>query len=279
MIVIPEISIFETYFSKKLDECTNDIRSLFLSKKNKFLITKEYLSELEAAVSDINQFQGLISYLSDNNKVESESLPQDSAVSQFVNISENSKKHFTFSLTINNKVDESFPYLIAYENIEKPNREWVIYHLLCDKVISLNHFNFSTNKKIEIFFDTIISVPNYIKSILIFNRQVDAKYLGKLKGKNIDYHTLLIKYWNNRHIYTENLELLKKSLGGKLKLYVTSNSKQIHERKLFIDDLVITMDNSFENLLIEEPTWTIWVEYDPNCRNEWKKKVDNFKSF
>ena len=44
------------------------------------------------------------------------------------------------------------------------------------------------------------------------------------------------------------------------------------------DNLIITLDNAFDNITIKEPTWEIFVCYDEVKAKDWKKKCSQFLS-
>jgi hypothetical protein len=277
MIVIPHISFFESYISSPQTSESIDVATMIFNPNIRFLITKEYLTELEGNVSDPNIFQGLLVYLSDNDKIEPELIPKKEDMPEFVNITNNTKKHFCYPITLDDTDLQGLKNLVNINAAAPKNREWILVNLFKGKIISLNHYDFDKNSDVKEFFNNLIKLPNFTKNVLIFNREIDSTYLQNLKGKNIFYYSYL--EWKNRIYFHEELSELRLHLGQKLRLFVEHNKRNIHERKIFIDDLVITIDNSLKNLVIEEATWSIFVEYNPICKIEWSKKINKFKTY
>lgn len=279
MVLLCSPTIFEKYLSKSIDKCKGDIISIFNNSNVKFLITKELLFEIEKNVSDLNIFQGLIKYLFDTNQIEKENIKKVSEESVYLSIMEQSKIHNLFLFTLENSEFDTISKRFVYSLIKPKNSHWVLNNILTNKNISLSCHDFKNNIEIDSFFKLVFSIPNYIKKVKVYNRESDTKFIESLKGKNIDFYSFLDSPTRNKHRYYEIQREMKRILGGKLKLFVTSDKRIIHERKIFIDNICITIDNSFKNLLIEEPTWTVLIEFNPELEFKWSQKCSKFINF
>ena len=93
------------------------------------------------------------------------------------------------------------------------------------------------------------------------------------------YYVYFKNFSKNRPYLIDEAKELKKNLGSNIKIHFTQNPRIIHERKIFIENLCITFDNSFQNITTTEPTWTIIVEYSEETKNDWLKKASSFKYF
>lgn len=81
---------------------------------------------------------------------------------------------------------------------------------------------------------------------------------------------------NNEYTRKETKKDLRKVLGGKLKLFYTTNKRILHERKVIFDNLVITIDNSRSNINVDEPTWEILVLRNSDKAKKWTEKIAKF---
>lgn len=126
------------------------------------------------------------------------------------------------------------------------------------------------------FFENVFSIPKYITSVYIFDRDQNPKLLSKLKGKKIEFYTLLRGGKYNEHLRKEVKKELRNSLGGSLKLYFTNNPGLLHERKIIFENIILTIDNSHNNLTIAEPTWEIIIAYNKEKSDNWKVKCCKF---
>ena len=124
----------------------------------------------------------------------------------------------------------------------------------------------------EFFIANII--PDRLEELQAY-REIKRQF----KGNKINYYVYFKNFSKNRPYLIDEAKELKKNLGSNIKIHFTQNPRIIHERKIFIENLCITFDNSFQNITTTEPTWTIIVEYSEETKNDWLKKASSFKYF
>lgn len=283
MKIIPSNNIFKLILSPIKNEDSHSLSSIIYNSNLTLCLNREYIEEIEAENPNNEYFKSIITLLNDNNRLDSTLKFVLSASSKFEQLALNSNKiSMLFPLAYNDKIDNNI-FCFDYKNINSDilNKEFVIYKLAIHNSLQISHTNFVDNEHIQNFLDSLFSLPCYIQTVKIYNRDVCCKFLSKLKGKNILYYSLQSGKMNTpdyQLMCKDKKDEIKKELGGRSKLFVTPNKRIIHERKIFINDhIIITFDNSFENILKEEPTWTISIELNPSLHREWYNKDTKFK--
>lgn len=280
MVLLSDYTVFNEGFTYSNNSTKRKILNTLYNSSNQICFSKGLLEIIEKKVPEKDLFQAFIKELSDSGRIISEnSNPDNAFYEQLLEIYNNSKIDFLIPLTINTdkELEPIKNKLISFNNSLKINKDWIVTEIITNGSCNVCFKDFKTDDEIKLFFDDIFDIPKFIKIVSIFNREQDSKYLESLKGNNIVFYTLLFSVFRDKHIHLENLKDLKKDLGGKLKLFYTSNKRLIHERKIIIGSLIINIDNSFSNLTTKEPTWEINVSFDVDKANEWMKKCINFR--
>lgn len=283
MTVLASIDIFNKYSSNTRDKSFSDINSIFFNNQVDVLLTRKYIELLENEIVDIDVFSALLVELSDNNRIAINTIEADGqATSQ--NICE---KLYTAnidnieSLFLISKTENLNVLHYKYDSIDEnsKNKEFLLFELLrCNKII-FKYYDFNNDNDIQNLFKKIFNLPHRLSRINIYNRYIETNYFQFLKNKSIFYYNLSTGNNRQRIIeYIANLEVLKAELGRNVNLFSTYNSNLIHERKLFFNHIILTMDNSFNYTIKNEPNWIITIESDKKkCLNEWIKKNEQFR--
>ncbi|GAB3724536.1 hypothetical protein [Flavobacterium koreense] len=283
MTVLPSIDIFNKYSSNTRDKSFSDINSIFFNNQVDVLLTRKYIELLENEIVDIDVFSALLVELSDNNRIAINTIEADGqATSQniceklYVANIDNIESLFLISKTENLNVLH-----YKYDSIDEnsKNKEFLLFELLrCNKII-FKYYDFNNDNDIQNLFKKIFNLPHRLSRINIYNRYIETNYFQFLKNKSIFYYNL--STGNNRqriNEYIANLQALKDELGRNVNLFSTHNPNLIHERKLFFNHIILTMDNSFNYTIKNEPNWIITIESDKKkCLNEWIKKNVQFR--
>lgn len=285
MQVLLDVSVLNEFHTGIDNGKKKQLFNIFYNPNVSFLFPKTYLDSLEKNIQNKELFQSFITELFDSNRLvaESSKMPKDNLdVSQeFLHYLQTNKETFFFALS--SKENPNFvgfeSTIVFVNNGIKPNKNWLILELLSNSFINLSYQDFKSDKEITTLFKELLSVPVVVKSVTLFDRDPagnDLSLLKELKGKNIEYYTLFRDGRRAIHELKDKHRKLKSLLGGKLKLFWTRNSEDIHERKIIIDGLLITVDNSFGNLSISDPTWELTVVFSREKAKKWKEKCNRF---
>lgn len=271
-----------------LEICTDT--NNFLSKKKIFDIvynpktlicfTENYINLIEKSITNLEGFQALLVELSDTNRITKvKTLNKKSLNDEFVEISLTSKISTLIPIIYedSNSLVNQIPALTIFNKSIHLNKHWITLELLTNNFCNVCYLHFKKDKEISEFFNNVFRVPNFIREVYIFDREQDPKFLTFIKGKHIHYYTFFYGSYGRDFERKNTKKNLRGILGGKLKLYFTSNPRVIHERKIIFDNFIISIDNSQNNLTVLEPTWEITITFDIERANKWKEKCTQFK--
>tara|TARA_R110002072_G_scaffold182067_5_gene338251 strand:+ start:12557 stop:13405 length:849 start_codon:yes stop_codon:yes gene_type:complete len=278
MVVFPDLSIYKNGFTYSKSNTQRFINNILFNDFVKICLNKSLLDIIEKEVEDTDHFEAAIKELYDCDKiVVKESTIDNSFDFQYSEIFQKScfPVFFPITLKLNNKLPlQKHDYIIVKdESSSKKNS--VVLDLLTKNISSVSFLDFSNNNEIKLFFENLYNIPKTISYFNIFNRDLESTYLTALKGFRINYYTLIRKK-DIKYAANDKKEIIK-ILGRKTKIHFTSNPRIIHERKIIFENILITVDNAFENTIIEEPTWQIQISYNPSLASEWLKKCYSFR--
>jgi len=284
MRILAELPFYNKAFTNNtsIDKLRNNIISILYNENNEFYLNKGLINKIDENVENKDFFQSIIKELSDSNRIcQCQSNEKDSYNKQAEIIYDEEKKEFIIPIVINNASDfngnKIFTNIINISNMTPCSNDFIVSNIIINKICTLTYSYFKTDDEICQLFENVFKIPKFIKNIYIFNREQDSKFLKRLKNKNIYYCTIMKNMRQERHNHLAKLADMRKNLGGKLKIFYTSNSRLIHERKIIIDGFIITSDNSAQNMTVQEPTWMITLTYSKTEAERWLKKLDNFR--
>lgn len=251
------------------------LSNIVFNSSTKICFSKTYLNLLEKSGVNQDYFQALIKELNDENRIETEKCCGKTLCDdEFKQIVNNNQDSFFIPVVI--KDDAKFNginSLLVLEKSKKNNLEWIKRELLAKAILNVCYKDFNNDNEIKTFFDNLFLIPKFIKEVYVFDREQTSAVLTKAHGNQIKYYTLMggsHKYLLDRQ---DARRILRRELGGRLKLFYTSDPRVLHERKILIENLIITIDNSRNNLTISEPTWEITVCIDKTKANDWLQKT------
>lgn len=279
MTVLPFLDVIEASFLPHRNNNCKSAFNTFYNNSVKICFSKKYIEFLEKSVSNIDMFQSLIKELYDSKRILIFNPAENNSIeNEFAAISNQLKdsKLIPFIFFYNEDLTKLIPKLLIAEIANPVNIHWIKLELLTKNTCNVSYQNFKSDEEVLSFFTNIFSIPNYITKAYVYNRELNYSLLQAIKGKHIDYYTFIEHRINIAERKTLSKEL-KKQLGGKLKLFYTTNARKLHERKIVFEDYIVTIDNSHNNLTIAEPTWEIFITYDTEKAKEWKVKCDTFR--
>ncbi len=282
MTILPELDFYCQAFKNLSPLEKIKPLNILLNPNNKICFNKNLIELIELVVEDKNLFQSIVKDLFDNNRILSVETTKDLSYNeQLEELYNKLNVEYLIPIIINNESNLNknglFINLININDETNLKKDLIVTSILLNKSVSYCYNDFENDTQIESFFKELFKIPKLIKNVHIFNREQDVKYLESLKGRNIEYYTLMTKMGSEKYLHLETLKDMKKFLGGKLKIFSTPNYRIIHERKIIIDGFIINSDNSFQNITISEPTWEISITYCNTKQNAWLTKTINFK--
>ena len=282
MNLIPELNFYIKTFSVN-KQFNIILLNILFNKRNIFIINKTILEHLEKEIDKANleYFRAFIKEIYDETRyLKEDSLTVKNYKSDVLNFYLNSNINFIIPIKSNINSEfkrEEFNNLLDLTDLEDQNYNSLLSSILCKGLISYNYSDFNNNSNIDDLFKNLFKIPNKIDLVYCFNRDYSHRFLEMLANKRMFYYSLVSRdFPRNIHEYNEKKKELRKKLGNRLDIYVTKKRTLIHERKIFINGLSITFDNAFDNILIEEPTWEITIEYSEEKFNTWIKKRTSF---
>ncbi|KAA9041233.1 hypothetical protein FW778_04140 [Ginsengibacter hankyongi] len=281
MIVLPNIDILELCFNFKNISAHKKVFDIVYNGTNEICFSKKYIAFLEQSISDTALFEALITELSDTGRLRIETTTEKNNLrEEFIEIATKSNISVLIPVVYDDvtNLQRKIPALLIVNKGAPVNMHWIKLELLSNHKCNVSYQQFNSNAEIETLFSNLFAIPKIITDVYVFNRQQETRFLSNVSGLAINYYTFLYRGSKmNEHELLPPKRDLKKILGNRLKLFYTGNARLIHERKIIFDELLITIDNSFENVVINEPTWEINVSYDRQKATKWKSKCANFR--
>ncbi|ARV14049.1 hypothetical protein [Polaribacter sp. SA4-12] len=283
MNILPELDFYVTSFSSNNNSRNRDFQNILFNKRNSFILNKVILNYIEKNISSdyIEYFRAFTREIYDQNRYITEnSLSISNYKSDSLSYYKLSRD--SYIIPIKTKSDSEFNIsdfknILDFTNIAENNYDYILKELICTNLISFNFSNFSCNQDIDKLFKNIYKIPKQIDVVYCFNRDYSHRFLKPLANNKILYYSLVSRSFpSNIHEYKGYKQDLINELGNRFQLFTTKKKTIIHERKIFVNGLCITFDNAFDNILIEEPTWEIMIEYCEDKFNNWTKKTRQF---
>jgi hypothetical protein len=304
MNLILHPDIFEVYFSQKSTLSKNKpitlMYSAIESSENKISISKSLLDHYEQNVNADHKdaFQNFLKDLIDNNPDKLHRLntvANKSVTDEIIAIYKKqkvssiclSKKEY---LTIQNSCFQDTLSIEAFPTTQI-NKGVIKLNLAANQFYFFSYKDPKSNAEIQSFFNIFFNLsPNLTKEITIFNR--DFSFSNSLIKEDIKKQkNYLIKYYSRKFSSSgsttmlSNDELkryiisLKKDLGEKLKLFITTKPDLIHERCIILGNYILFCDDDFNNIQYKRRTWHITIKDCTADLESYKAKCNQFNPF
>ncbi|MCS3801432.1 hypothetical protein [Niastella sp. OAS944] len=279
MVLLPNIDVIESCVQFNNYKNNRKLFNIIYNSTTSICLSRKFIDLIEENVSNRDAFQALIKELQDENRLKIErTVPKNTLMQEFIEIAKTAKVPLLIPVTIKdvNNLIGIIPFLTIFEHATPINRHWLIIELLSKNICNVSYQNFKTDKEIIKFFKEVFSIPKYITTVSIFDREQNTVYLSSIKGKHIEFYTIQSGGKQNEHIRKQTKKQLINSLGGKVKLFYTSDPRKLHERKVIFENIILTIDNSLNNITVAEPTWELTITYDSEKAKKWKDKCCTF---
>jgi hypothetical protein len=278
--ILPSIEVFNLCFSTKDFREKKKAIDLLYNENNAICLTRNYIELLEKQVTNSEHFKTLIVELADSGRLKIETTPSGSSLDdEFIEIENNSSLDFLIPITVsdNPRIKTKIKsFLVSIENKNLVGKELLAFKLATKGFIQMYYHDFASDTEVTFVFSEIFKLPRQFKQVFIFDRDKTSVLREGLKNKDIKYYTLHVGGKARSHELKPYLLDMRQSLGNRVKLFYTNKKKLLHERKVIVDNLIVSADNSMENLLISEPTWEISIIYSPTKSSDWRNKCPSF---
>jgi hypothetical protein len=284
MIILADLKFYSAGFKFGNNKEKTLVLSIIYNDRNNLCLNKKLINFIESEIEETESFQAMIKEKFDNGKIISKNVnPKIETYSgECLELYNCINKEFLIPLRLDSNShfeNANFSNLVTLNENEKLSVSWIVKNLLSKDSIVLSFKDFENDLEIKNFINNVYSISKFNNYIEVFNRDLERVFLDKFKGNKINYYVYFKNFSKNRPYLIDEAKELKKNLGSNIKIHFTQNPRIIHERKIFIENLCITFDNSFQNITTTEPTWTIIVEYSEETKNDWLKKASSFKYF
>lgn len=179
MLLLLDFTIFEKAFSFSNELDKYELLSILHNSNSKICFSKGMLDYIESKISEKDIFQSFIKEITDTDRIViHKSNSSLSYHEQFIQIFENANVDFLIPIT--EFYQEEFvkikSKLITFKNISKINKNWIVFRIITDKNCTVCYNDFNDDDEINTFFESIYSIPKYIKKVVVFNRQQEYKH-------------------------------------------------------------------------------------------------------
>ena len=240
-------------------------------QENKILLTKKIIERLEKEINSdpkmLYTFQAFFKDISDSNRCETVNSIKEEEQEEILEIFEMTDSiDCKFVLlgeykTIYEKNPEFINHTCFFNTIIKPNKCWLIFHLLANRTISVRYSDFSSNRSIEQFFFTYFHLPLNFKDILILDSYCNVGYHNLFlpiakKGFPIFIHTSAFNKLDSE------INLIRRELKdyfGNKNTHVkfSTDKKLLHERTIAVREFILESNHDFAEIRRENRNWKV----------------------
>ena len=282
MNIIAELEFYEAIFCNDT-LISRDLQNIIFNTENDLVLNKEIIEYIENKLDSSKKelFQAFVKELIDFKRIKSENSLKVATYTETVKAFYVKHKNYFLtpvSLELSQFKHTDFPNLINLSDITTNSYNYIGKELLTKSILAVNFSSFSTTGEIDDFICEIFKIPREILQVDCFNRDYSSRFLDKVKGKKVNYYSLVKREFPaNIAEYIGYKKEMKKSIGSGLNIFYTKKRSLIHERKIFLGALSITFDNAFENICVDEPTWEIFIEFNKTKNLKWLEKSKDFR--
>lgn len=282
--------MFITYLENCLikTKTTNicNLIQIFENESNKFLLTESMISRIENEIKEkpalLYDFQSFIKHLSDSKRFLIQNIKESTEEGEIIKVFNNNlvnEQLFVFIKESNNFYNALSHRCCFWNNIAKPNKDWIIFYLVSIGQISVRYLDFGSDKQIEEFFENYFKLSFSNKNISILDSY--CNYYGL---------TLFNPIRNNGHkvsVYTSSFKKkevektqLRKSIKDHFnkttKVKFSSDKTLIHERTIIHGDFVLEVNHDFAEIKRKNKNWKIDITLDSLIKLENENKFESY---
>lgn len=280
MNVLIDKSMFITYLeSCPLKTKTKDICNLiqiFENESNKLLFTESMIIRIEDEIKDnptlLYEFQSFINHLNYKNRALTQLISEKTEEEEIIKLCNNNLTNEHLFIIIKEKntaYDTLNNQCCFWNNISKPNKDWIIFNLVSTGQINVRYSDFSNDKEINEFFGNYFKLSFDTKDITILDSY--CNYYGltlfdtiRNNGYKVSVYTSSFK----KNETEKNLlrTSIKKHFNKSTKIKFSSDKTLIHERSIIIGDFVLESNHDFAEIKRKNKNWKLDITLDTLVR-------------
>jgi len=282
LLISPSLieSYFANIFKSPKTEFDRDVSALLNNPLNRFVISKDYIDLLQKNTSKSDIASIILPFLGEmiNNqtlRIQGEGLTKEEDIINSIDngyqlIEQNMKK--SAYLIVSSK-DRKTNNSINFTNLSKPNKNWIFFKLCCHHPtpLTVRYYEFNNDKEIEEAVKAVLILQGENSIINIVDRQTNFGHslFNSFRQKN------LVHYYTSDRSINENVDDFKLTF-KRLKVF-TDKPKNVHERRIFSKDILVEIDDDFQNVSVSRTTWKFELIYCPIVVSKLTAKLSKFK--
>ncbi|MGI4885677.1 MAG: hypothetical protein ACRYFR_12025 [Janthinobacterium lividum] len=252
--------------------------SVFIYSKKMLELLKESLDE-----QDMPNFQAIVTKLGDvgnNLPSSSTSVNMEEEASHLNSLSRSAT---ILNIAYKNPIVATLPKVAIVSEHSKPNYHWLVCNLaiLHPNKVTVNCWDFTNNTQIKHFFNYIYSLSKLFNSVNVFDTQCNLdhdKFDSIIRKTQINYYTRKAHSNRNPMGDEDNFDLLKNKFISNFKMF-TVESRRAHGRRIVFNDVVVTIDNDYWNLITDAQDWSIDVQISATDASQWLQRTSFYRQF
>ena len=234
----------------------------------------EYFSEEVSTIEIKEKWEALILELAHNNRIK--------ATKRVLNKLDSEEVYQNASIANNNAV-----FILKDAIATMPHHIPLLSNNLSDQIVhdiaSTNKFNltgidFNTNDEIDSFFCRLFTCMPSSNRIIVVSRYAnfDCNFISCLNS-----HYQKKEYWTlkNTHDLSNNKAFVQKKLGNQLKHFFVRTKKDLHERRIIINSMILSFDNDFINIEANKETWACQCEINRDKARKFRESKNLIEIF
>lgn len=275
-------SLFITYLQSSLIRTKSknvcNLIQVFENENNMLLLTKSMIDRIEDEIKDIPallyDFQSFVKSLNDSKRVLSQNIMEDNEAEEIINIYNNNFKNdklFVFIKKDNISYDIIREQCCIWDNISKPNKDWIILYIVSTGQINVRYTDFASDKQIEAFFVNYFNLSPISKDVIILDSYCNYYGLNifnpiRNNGYKVCVYTSSFKKKENEKVRLR--KSIKDHFSKSTTVKFSSDKTLLHERSVIIDNFILEVNHDFAEIKRKNKNWKIDIINDENARIE-----------
>lgn len=283
------LDYFDLIVPKQKNDEQKSLQASIENSNNKIKISSEYLKILEDFFKSkgthyYDFFQTFITNIVAENRVISFNLntastKEDDIILESFNYNLNDYSFIISKFNNHYLLQKESSNICVFENISKPNKDWLVLNILSGDTVDVDYSNFQTQKAVSDFVSTWPLFSKKIAKIEIIdsyfnvgNHNLIYSNLKSSKSKIKCYSRVL-----NGEDKTLKRRVVKDFFGKrKTSVSFSSDTKITHERKISIGKLIIEFTHDPAEIRPQNKNWTIYLKI---CENKARLFQDNVEKY
>ena len=261
----------------KLSSSGKKLQRILLNERNIFVISNSLLNYIEENIEKehLIKWTDLFQHLHDEGKFKSikgkDTLNVDDIYDSYTHT-----RNYILTLK-NDSLPISREHICCLKDSSKINQ--IFTNILENNEITFRYSDFSSNDELFELVNKILTCSKTNERLILISRysNFDCKIIKLLKSK-FNKKSYWTTYKNNGYCTSNDISFLRQKLGNELIVY-TGMNKDIHERKIIADSLLLEFDDDFDKIDITTKTWKCTCIIDFHITGKLREKQSELRRF